>query len=98
MPYHLRSPIFASGEILVSPSVLLRNFRYHPLINRHLAGDWGEISDDDRACNSDAVADGSEILSQYLASDIEGREDLITIVTSADRSYTVVFLPGDPES
>lgn len=95
MPYHLNPPLFPSGEFLLSSTVHERGFDFLPLLNRHLAGDWGEISDYDRACNAKALVEGSDVLSQYTAADAKHVEDLITIVTAADRTYTVVFLPGD---
>lgn len=97
MAYHLKPPLFHSGEFLLSPDILARGFDLLPLLHRHLAGDWGEICDEYRSDNARALVEGAELLSQYRATDAHKVEHLVTIVTAADRSYTVVFLQGEFE-
>lgn len=36
-----------------------------PLVERHLAGDWGEINPCDRRVNEQALRDGARVLSAY---------------------------------
>lgn len=96
MPYHLIKPVFDPGELLVSDSILSRGFDFLPLLKRHTSGDWGEICDYYRAENERALIKDGELLSQYSAPDSESVTALLTIVTAADRSYTVLFLPSDP--
>lgn len=98
MAYHIIQPKFPFGNLLVSDAVLSRGFAYIPLLNRHLSGDWGDISEYDCICNNEAVKDGAEVLSQYAASDSTQKKDLIIIVTAADRSHTVVFLTTEDPS
>ncbi len=98
MSYHLIQPLFPSGDLLLSPAILGRGFDVHPLLRRHFSGDWGEISDYDRNSNDSSLAEGAELLSQYTAPDAQQVSDLLTIVTAADRSYTVVFLPGESQN
>lgn len=61
------------------------------LIDRHAAGDWGDVSDDDRRANTQALASGARLLSAYTLPD-GGR---LWILTEADRSATTVLLPED---
>ena len=58
---------------------------------RHLNGDWGDISEADRAANDRAVRDGDRLLSAYHAPD----QTRFWILTEADRSVTTVLLPED---
>lgn len=98
MSYFHNLPLFPPGDLRVTDSILSRGFSYIPLLRRHLAGDWGQIDPYMESENNDALAGGAEILSQYAASDAQSVEDLITIVTAADRSYTVIFLLTDPSA
>lgn len=98
MPYHSIAPLFPSGNLLISPSILSRGLQYIPLLKRHLAGDWGEVSGYDRDCNDRSLDESDDLLSQYTTSDKYQATHLVTIVTSADRSYTVIFLAGDSEN
>jgi Family of unknown function (DUF6166) len=60
-------------------------------IQRHQAGDWGEISKEDRAANDQALIAGTRIVSAYQST-IGLR---FWIITEADRSVTTVLLPED---
>lgn len=35
-------------------------------LSRHLRGDWGDLDEDDKLSNNDAIRDGSRILSAYV--------------------------------
>jgi hypothetical protein len=60
-------------------------------LRRHLSGDWGDISEDDRNANARAIVDGDRLFSSYKVSD-----DLtLWIITEADRSATTLLLPDD---
>jgi hypothetical protein len=60
-------------------------------IQRHQAGDWGDVSDEDRSANDQALIQGTRILSAYRATN--GTK--FWIITEADRSVTTVLLPED---
>lgn len=96
MSYFSCLPLFSSGELLVSESVQTRGYDYLPLVRRHLSGDWGDVDDYSSASNDQSVNEASEILSQYRVLEIGHNEEIVTIVTAADRAYTVVFLASDP--
>ncbi|WP_231962357.1 hypothetical protein [Symmachiella dynata] len=53
-------------------------------IHRHVSGDWGDLCDEDKQTNEDALSDGGRIFSTYhLKDDVE-----FWIITKADRSAT----------
>ena len=60
-------------------------------IQRHQAGDWGDLSEDDRAANDTALVQGTRIVSAYNT----GNGTRFWIITEADRSVTTVLLPED---
>lgn len=96
MPYHLKRHLFPAGELLISDSIKTRGIKHLPLLHQHLSGDWGEVDQYTSDCNDQSLKEGSEILSQYSSLDSGLIEELVTIVTAADRAYTVIFLPDDP--
>ena len=58
---------------------------------RHLNGDWGDVSEADRAVNDRAVRDGDKLLSAYHAPD----QMHFWIITEADRFATTALPPCD---
>jgi len=58
---------------------------------RHANGDWGEVCDEDRQANEDALRGGARLLSVYH----DSRGTKFWIITEADRSATTVLLPED---
>ena len=60
-------------------------------LRRHAAGDWGDVSPDDRAANDAALRDGERLLSVYRSA----AGVAFWVLTEADRSVTTVLLPED---
>lgn len=60
-------------------------------IQRHMAGDWGDVSDEDRVTNELALQEGDRLFSAY---EKEG-ESKIWIITEWDRSVTTVLFPDE---
>lgn len=60
-------------------------------ILRHMAGDWGDVSDEDRVENELALQEGDRLLSVYMK---EGLPKL-WIVTEWNRSVTTVLFPDE---
>lgn len=60
-------------------------------LDRHENGDWGELSEQDRASNEEALILGERILSAYRTP--SGAR--FWIITERDRSTTTVLLPED---
>ncbi len=62
-----------------------------PYLARHVAGDWGDVDQDDKAENESALKDGLRILSAYRLAD----NTRIWVITEADRSVTTILLPDE---
>jgi hypothetical protein len=60
-------------------------------IARHGAGDWGELCEEDRAANEEALASHGRLFSAYK--DRCGVR--FYVITEHDRSVTTVLLPED---
>jgi hypothetical protein len=58
---------------------------------RHIAGDWGEVDEQDRRENELSLVHGFRLLSAYTLKN--GTK--IWIITEADRSVTTVLLPEE---
>ena len=58
---------------------------------RHAAGDWGDVTPDDRAANDNALKSNERILSVYRSA----TGTTFWVLTEADRSVTTVLLPDD---
>lgn len=93
-------PKFPLGQILATPGAIeaLQQSDQLPdeLLARHVAGDWGEVCDDDKALNDESLIDGSRILSAYRTS----RNERLWIITEAadeagHRCCTTILLPSE---
>jgi hypothetical protein len=60
-------------------------------LDRHVNGDWGDVSDADKQENEVAVEQGNRILSAYTTN----AGDRIWVLTEADRSATTILLPRE---
>jgi len=84
---------FRIGHIVSTPNALAHLTQEDILlgIQRHQAGDWGDICANDRQANDQSLVQGTRILSVYHA--VNGTK--FWIITEADRSVTTVLLPED---
>lgn len=69
-------------------------------IKRHLAGDWGDLEEEDKESNNLALEENERLLSAYnlpdeLIKDIYTNDTKIWIITEWDRSYTTVLFPSE---
>jgi hypothetical protein len=67
------------------------------LLDRHAAGDWGEISDDDKAANDQAARSGDGRLFSSYSTTEQGTLWIITDDIRADGEgpITTVLFPDD---
>ena len=96
----ISKPDFSIGKLLATPAALEAleeaGVDIIDLIERHIAKDWGDLADDDKRLNDEALHDGSRILSAYiLPSDVK-----VWIITEAaddngDRAATTALLPEE---
>jgi len=90
---------FPLGQIVATPAALdllselykgLAPLHAGKLLDRHAAGDWGEVSLEDRLANDSDLLTGGRLVSSY---DLKlGHK--IMIITEADRSSTCLLLPS----
>jgi hypothetical protein len=86
---------FPLGRVVATPGAL-RAFELSadsPLLFlvRHQNGDWGDLTDEDKQRNEEALREGSRLLSAYHL----WGGTRIWIITEADRSSTCILLPTD---
>jgi hypothetical protein len=95
----VNEPLFKLGQVVATPDAIaaLQKTGEAALqfLSRHVQGDWGCLSDDDRQLNDEAVKDGSRILSAYILKDGTTK---IWIITEAEdengsRSSSTILLP-----
>jgi len=86
---------FPLGRVVATPGALRALEKAEQLpaafLDRHVNGDWGEVSDADKQANEVAIEQGTRILSAYTTS----AGDTIWILTEADRSATTMLLPEE---
>ena len=81
------------GQVVATPAALaaVPSADIAVALRRHAAGDWGDVDEDDRAANDDALKSGERILSVYRSA----VGTTFWVLTEADRSATTVLLPDD---
>jgi hypothetical protein len=80
----------ALGNVVATPGALAGQGALE-FIRRHVTGDWGDLSAEDKAENELSVREGFRILSAYtLKSGVK-----IWLISEADRSATTILLPED---
>lgn len=100
----VNQPRFNLGQLVATPAALqtLERLGRNALeyIERHVRGDWGDLSDDDKQSNEDALVDGSRILSSYILEGEGGDTVKLWIITEAeddsgDRLATTLILADE---
>ena len=88
-------PLFLLGQIVATPSALeaLEHAAQSPatFLDRHVSGHWGEVCNEDKQANNEALEKGFRILSAYHTR--TGTK--LWIITEADRSATTILLPKE---
>jgi hypothetical protein len=86
---------FPPGRVVVTPAALELLERYGKApgeyLDRHLAGDWGDLVAHDYRENERALKTGARLFSAYAVSPL----NMLWIVTESDRSSTCLLLPSD---
>ncbi len=93
-------PKFSLGQIVATPGALealeKAGQSAAQFLQRHIRGDWGDLCDDDRQANDEALIDGSRLLSAFRTS----LGEKIWVITEAaddsgDRATTTILLPSE---
>jgi hypothetical protein len=87
--------LFFLGSIVATPGAIAtleeQGVAPRTLIDRHVSGDWLEMSADDQRSNLEAIERGSRVFSRYTLAN----QAIIWIITEADRSSTTILLPDE---
>ena len=59
--------------------------------SRHATGDWGDMCEEDKAVNDDALLNGGRLFSAYNYNE----DTKIWIITEWDRSATTILFPDE---
>ena len=88
--------LFRLGEVVATPGAIeaFKKAEVSPLwfLAKHQDGDWGEISENDKAENELSLKEGFRLLSAYT---LPKTGEKIWIITEADRSVTTLLLPEE---
>lgn len=84
---------FDLGQVVATPNALdtLYPEDVRAAIDRHAAGDWGELDEHDRLENERSLAAGFRLLSVYR----DRHHTKFYVITEADRTVTTILLPED---
>jgi hypothetical protein len=85
--------LFPMGEFYTTQGVIdtLDTADILSALRRHLSGDWGDLCDEDKKANDEALRLGDRLFSSYHA--VDGTK--FWIITERDRSLTTVLLPSE---
>ncbi len=91
----IQNPLFHLGDVVATPAALnaLQSCNVTPaqLLQLHVSGNWGDVCEEDRVTNDDALKHGDRLLSSYIIS-----EDIkVWVITEYDRSVTTILLPSE---
>jgi len=65
-------------------------------LNRHVKGDWGDVNDEDKEANDQALKQETRLLSAYNDDRFpKNGVATIWIITEADRSVTTILFPDE---
>jgi len=88
-------PKFALGQVVATPAAIVAIEFAHTtaleLLQRHVIGDWGDLSAEDKALNDRAIEKGERIVSAYTLADGER----LYIITEWNRSVTTILLASE---
>jgi hypothetical protein len=88
-------PLLALGQTVATPGALaaMQHLEVSPLalLSRHQRGDWGNLDEEDKQANEQALACGGRIFSSYQ---VTGAVKF-WVITEADRSTTTILLPEE---
>jgi len=87
------APKFEMGELIITPGAMGRIDRRIVLasLRRHHIGDWGELEDEDKLANEQALKQGGRLFSVYL----DQNKERFYIITESTREYTTILLPEE---
>jgi hypothetical protein len=86
---------FKLGQVVITPGALeaLRVSGESPwvFLVRHIACDWGEVDQEDKRLNDEALRDGGRLLSAYRTA----KGERIWVITEAEPRNSTCYLTPD---
>jgi hypothetical protein len=84
---------FNLGRLVISPAALqtISEDEICRAIDKHVLGQWGDVSDHERDANELAISTASPLLSVYHTN--AGME--LRVLTTGDRLTTTIYLPSE---
>jgi hypothetical protein len=86
---------FPLGQIVATPGALEALEQSGQtaafFLDKHVQGDWGEVSKGDKKLNDEALVSGERLLSAYRTL----KDERIWVITEADRSSTCLLKPEE---
>ena len=90
-----RKPLFDLGQLIATPGALaaLEKSGQSPMdfLSRHVAGDWGEIPEEDKQENQLSLEKGFRLMSSYRTN----ANAVVWLITESSRSHTTLLLPDE---
>ena len=85
--------LFPPGQIVATQGAAERipRMEMYLALSRHLQGDWGVVSKEDKQRNDAALCSDERLFSAYQTAD----NVRFCIITEADRSATTILLPDE---
>lgn len=87
--------LFSLGQVVTTPGALalLEKHNLTPMqfLQRHVTGDFGDLSQEDSDANNEAIWNEERILSSYKINE----SDRLWVISEADRSSTCCLLPEE---
>lgn len=87
--------LFPLGRVVATPGVVElaaeTGIDLASYLRRHAKGDWGDLDNEDKKTNDEALRYGNRLLSAYEV----GNGDKIWIITEWDRSVTTLLKPEE---
>lgn len=82
------------GQLFITPGAMtaLHTLAVSPVsfLKRHQQGDWGELDDEDKKANQDALVYGLRVMSAYQIQGVR-----FWVITEANRASTTILLPEE---
>ena len=91
----MKTKLFEPGTLAATQSAFAAIERANQdvvdFFSRHVTGDWGEVSQEDRVENEVSLLNGYRLLSAYRTR----LGERVWVLTEADRSMTTILLPEE---
>lgn len=92
MGYQILEPRFQIGRAYTSLGVAHLGVNVLQYYKRHQCGDWGDVTEEQKNANEDALMSGGSLLSQFDIETPDGKKHAAYVFTEENRGRTVVML------